>query len=81
MSERTCQACGGTFEQSGDGRPRRWCRTCAPPIGEVGANAYMKAWYALTNGGQNVDKHGRDTRRGQRRCRPIGAEIARGTPK
>ena len=28
---RQCETCGTTFEQTGRGRPRRWCAECSPP--------------------------------------------------
>lgn len=36
-----CDNCGTTFEQSGRGRTRRYCPTCAPP-GAEGVSAWSR---------------------------------------
>ncbi len=44
---RVCESCGTGFEQSGKGRPRRWCRECSPSVGEAGRAAAAAAWREL----------------------------------
>jgi hypothetical protein len=43
---RRCEACGSDFEQTGRGRPRRWCFDCSPRVADVGRAAVAAAWRA-----------------------------------
>ncbi len=47
MTVRVCESCRAQFEQTGPGRPRRWCPDCSPSRLEVGGTAAAAAWRRL----------------------------------
>lgn len=80
-----CPACGSHFSTTST---RKWCRTCLPPIGQVGRGAYHRLWSRLS-GGQNAsaskawrdrtgynERYNESRRKGRTNCHRCGTEVS-----